>query len=666
MICSQRGAGDELLVFLHGSSPGDHAATQLRALAATARITVGFADRTVDDRYRESLARLGIAGVPPATESLSVVDFICAALRHVPDANIVVLQAGVTLEMGWYEVLREAESDDPTTATVSAAVVSNARATATSTAVDRSVARGYPPIPIPRWGCVLLRREAVELGLATRRAAIPSSASFIGALETLVSLPGFVHRLAAPVAVSGAQDGTDRNELGPGARRVLDTLETQGEALSILVDLRCCAFPMSGTQVQVLQLVHALAATGGVDLSALLPERVHSSLANEVARLPPSVQRTTAKALPSRRPHVFHHPHQLLRESELAEAVSFGERLVITQQDMILSRNPAYFSSRRDWLRLREMTDIAFLVADHVAFFSPHALRDALSEGVLSEDKASVVPLGTEHTGELPDASYELPEYLSRRLRQPFLLVLGNAYLHKNRIHALQIFESLTRRTKWDGMLVLAGGHPPVGGSKQLEREYLAAHPALEKRVVDVGPVDEAEKRKLYRDAALLVYPSLYEGFGLVPFEAAALGTPAAYSHRSALADFLPAEGALLQGWDADASAERIAHVLGDEVAQRKIVEAIRAAGRPLTWKRTAEAYLDIYRLVVAKPVGFSLALGDFALGPTSATLAPSEQRLLKAYRESSALRATLDSLVSAGIATRRRVRSVAARRPSR
>ena len=131
----------------------------------------------------------------------------------------------------------------------------------------------------------------------------------------------------------------------------------------------------------------------------------------------------------------------------------------------------------------------------------------------------------------------------------PYLLVLGNAYVHKNRLFALRLFARLARDHGWDGTLVLAGGHPPFGASVEDEQAYLAGQLELRPRVVDLGAVGEDEKRWLLRNAKLLLYPSLYEGFGLVPFEAAALGTPAVYAHRSSMQEFLPLDGALFKGW---------------------------------------------------------------------------------------------------------------------
>ena len=194
-----------------------------------------------------------------------------------------------------------------------------------------------------------------------------------------------------------------------------------------MIDLRCCAFPMSGTQIQALQLVRALSTTAQIELGVLLPEIVDTSVTADVAQLPASIRRYGTSTLPSRRPHIFHCPYQLLADQDLGEALTLGDRLVITQQDMIMNHTPSYFRNLDDWRRFVDTTDNV-PAADDVAFFSPHAMADALSDGVLSAEKASVVPIGTDHLSGSEEGFIDLPAALRLEAGIPFLLVIGNAY----------------------------------------------------------------------------------------------------------------------------------------------------------------------------------------------------------------------------------------------
>jgi glycosyltransferase involved in cell wall biosynthesis len=346
------------------------------------------------------------------------------------------------------------------------------------------------------------------------------------------------------------------------------------------------------------------------------------------------------------RPHVFHRPYQLQTETEITDVLGRGDRLVVTHQDMILDRTPAYFSSKTQWRGYTAATAVSFVAADVVAFYSEHARDEAIRDGLIDPAKTCVVPPGTNH---LDDAGAESrPPALHADAAKSFVLVLCNSYFHKNRVFALRVGEELRAEHGWTGALVFAGGSPPDGSSVADETAFLARHPELHASFIDVGRVSDEEQRWLYRHAALVVYPTLYEGFGLIPFEAAAAGTPCVYSSRSSVAEYLPAEGALLDLADVAATANRVAPLLDRADAGEPIVGAIRSAAQELTWDRNAAAYADIYRRALERPVGLALAAaGDVVVGARSQlAVDTAELGLLAAWRRVPPLRMVARALL--------------------
>ena len=85
--------------------------------------------------------------------------------------------------------------------------------------------------------------------------------------------------------------------------------------------------------------------------------------------------------------------------------------------------------------------------------------------------------------------------------------------------------------------------------------------PGAPRFVVDVAAVDEGEKRWLMRNATLMLYPSVHEGFGLVPFEAAELGLMCAFASGTSIAELLPSKLALIRSWDPQATAAQLAPI---------------------------------------------------------------------------------------------------------
>ena len=163
--------------------------------------------------------------------------------------------------------------------------------------------------------------------------------------------------------------------------------------------------------------------------------------------------------------------------------------------------------------------------------------------------------------------------------REPFLLYPARPWPHKN--HA-RLFEAFARlREERPGLrLVLTGvGH---------DADRLPA--GVETR----GGVPTADLVSLYRRAAAVVFPSLYEGFGLPPLEALACGCPVASSNAASLPEVLGDAAVLFDPHDAAAIAAGVSEAL-DRAEELSALGPRRAAA--FTWDATARAHDDVYRL---------------------------------------------------------------------
>jgi glycosyltransferase involved in cell wall biosynthesis len=268
---------------------------------------------------------------------------------------------------------------------------------------------------------------------------------------------------------------------------------------------------------------------------------------------------------------------------------------VITHQDLIAFHNPGYFASFKQWTAHRRLTTHALALADRVVFFSRSAAEEAIGEELIERERSEVVYIGTDHTIDRLPAPERPPPGVAKLGERPFLLCLGTNFTHKNRPFALRVLAALREAHDWDGALVFAGPHVAIGSSSSEEAALLALKPELEEVVVDVAAVDEGAKRWLLHNAALMIYPSAHEGFGLVPFEAAEAGVVCAFAAQTSVAELLPSWLALIEQWDADATAARIAPYLDSDELRTKHIAAVRAAAASLTWRQTARALIDVY-----------------------------------------------------------------------
>jgi hypothetical protein len=497
-------------------------------------------------------------------------------------ADVVLLTPGFRLEGGTIAALAAAAYSETTVATASA---HNASVVAP------------PPAALPRRlaragdGCIYVRRTALDL---------------VGS-ELLHDTDAFARRCLRQGFVHVSAD--DWVEYG-GAPP--DDDEEPAEALSITVDARCLEHPLTGTQVHVLELLGALARRRELHVRALVPDRLDAGAERALAAIG-TLDRIVPRdvgAVP--RTDVAHRPYQVFAPDDVALLRRLGRRAVVTHQDLIAYANAAYFVSDEDWNDYRLLTRRALDAADAVVFFSAFTAREAAAEELVED--GMVVHVGTDHrvTGRADPAP---PAAVADG---PFIACLGTDFVHKNRLFALRLVEELVRRDRWPGRLVLAGPRmPPAVSSAEDEAAFLAARPALARRVVELGAVTEAEKAWLLAHARLTLYPSVVEGFGLIPFESAAAGTPCVFAAQAALAETMPPELARIVPWDPVATAERAAVLLEDDQSRRDLVDGVSAAGAGLTWDATAAGIARVYRHVRDAPAKPNVAVPRPSVGAT-------------------------------------------------
>jgi hypothetical protein len=238
-----------------------------------------------------------------------------------------------------------------------------------------------------------------------------------------------------------------------------------------------------------------------------------------------------------------------------------------------------------------------------VVVFSDHTRRELVADALVENERIRIVPPGLDHRGAGGGARPPALDEVDDQLATGFLLCLGTDFRHKNRVFALRLLEALRTEHDWHGSLVLAGTHIPHGSSLELERVFLEEHPGLSEAVVTLGPVDEQEKAWLIAHAGAVVYPSVYEGFGLVPFESALSGVPCLFAAQSSLAEAAPEGTATILPWDPVESAAGAHALLTDPEVRAQHVQALARAAGELTWDATAAAMAEVYREAAQAPV---------------------------------------------------------------
>jgi glycosyltransferase involved in cell wall biosynthesis len=375
------------------------------------------------------------------------------------------------------------------------------------------------------------------------------------------------------------------------------------EGLRVAVDGMCLGPLPAGTQVVVVETARALAAREDIaEVIVYTPLVVPDYVTAAFEKLPKiSIRQTAGFAVqPVLRAHVAYRPYQVRDADELAWLRSIGERVVVNQLDLIAYHDAAYAAEDSAWRGYRDLAKLTAFAVDGLTYLSEHSRDAARAEGLLPGGKPNrVIYCGTEHTTLVPLT--EARPGGTESLDTGFMLCLGVSYLHKNRLFALEILAELHAQG-WRGSLVLAGAHPPYGSSLTQEAEFLLAHPELARYVVSLGMISEAEKVWLYRNAGLVLYPTISEGFGLVPFEASHYGVPCLSTRQGSLDEVLPAGIAAIEQFDAAAAAETARKLLDEPAEAKKLVEQILSKGREFTWSRVAEDVTAVLNEVTATP----------------------------------------------------------------
>jgi glycosyltransferase involved in cell wall biosynthesis/GT2 family glycosyltransferase len=639
-------------------------------------------------------------------ENLGFVANMNAVFRDTAPADVVIVNSDTVVPAAWLERLRAAAYSDGLVATAS--TLSNhgtilsvpdrdrpsplpppgLSITEADARIARASPRLYPRIPTGVGHCLYIRRSALELVGVFDETFSPGYGEEVDFSQRCLAR-GLRHVVADDLYVFHHGAGTfgsahserqqaNEHELNRRypyyARAVLEAATSEGlplarslaaarlavTDLSVTLDGSCLGPNLTGTQVLALELAGALARRPGVRLRVTVPrslgDRARAAL-DELGLERMWHDEADEDTVPT---DIVHRPYQVTTPRDLLLLGRLGRRVVLTQLDSIAFHNPAYFADYAEWRGYRELTRSALAFADRVAFCSPHARDDARSEDLVDDERARLVALGIDHSIVVADSEPRRPAGLDDT---PFLLCLGTDFQHKNLPFALELFERLRGEHGFAGRLVLAGPRAARGTSVEQEAAWRTAHPQLAADVIELGECPEAEKAWLYRNAALVLYPTTFEGFGFIPFEAAEAGTPSLWAPQSSMADLLPSAHAGIVPWDGEASAARAAELIGDPKAREALVAAVRAAGAELTWDRTAEQLLEVYRDAATAPRRVSAepreALSDLAMslvGP-GGWLSPDEQQALLAVSTRPALKRTVFTALRGGYRAMYRVR---------
>lgn len=256
-----------------------------------------------------------------------------------------------------------------------------------------------------------------------------------------------------------------------------------------------------------------------------------------------------------------------------------GSVSVVTVHDMIHEKFAAHFSTLD---RTSNAKRVAVARADHVICVSENTKRDLLTLFNVDPRRVSVVYHGSSLRARTPFAPTQ---------RLPQLLYVGSRGPYKNFAKFIEAL-GLSRLPREGVSLVCFGGGP-----LSRTEEAMIAKLGLRQYVRQVPGSDDILLR-LFSESAALVYPSLYEGFGIPVLEAMSCGCPVACSNTSSLPEIVGDAAALFDPTDAESMCKAIESILFSPARSAELVARGLHRSTEFSWERSAAATLDVYRSI--------------------------------------------------------------------
>jgi glycosyltransferase involved in cell wall biosynthesis len=257
--------------------------------------------------------------------------------------------------------------------------------------------------------------------------------------------------------------------------------------------------------------------------------------------------------------------------------------VVLTIWDMIHERFIQHKASDRSQIQEKHQ---AIQAAQRILCISENTKRDLLELYPIPEERICVTYLASEIDHRHSHGPEPVPE-------RPYFLHVGARYRsYKNFDTLLQALVPVVAKYP-DVLLVLVG--PPLDDSEKSQIAGLK----LTDHITHYGYAPDAHLAKLYRCSLALVYPSLYEGFGIPPLEAMACGTVVVASNCSSIPEVVGKAGLLFDPTSPDELTTQLCHLVAHPAQREAWIAQGHEQASLFSWEKTTAKTLAVYRAVV-------------------------------------------------------------------
>lgn len=273
-------------------------------------------------------------------------------------------------------------------------------------------------------------------------------------------------------------------------------------------------------------------------------------------------------------PQIYQKLNSSLLFSPVPEAPLYRNcRYVVMVHDLIPLRFPRAFSPLTNYFRY--YLPKVLNQAEHIICNSRATAKDLSEFFGISANKITPIPLAYNND------RYKLLNLPPAKNTPPYFLYIGRQDPYKNLDRTIDAF---AKCCEIDTQLWLAGATDPRYTPKLKAR---SAELGIQERVKFLGYVSENKLPFLLSNAIALVFPSLWEGFGLPVLEAMAMGTPVITSKLSSLPEVAGDAGILVDPYNTDAIAAAMKAIAKDSQLRSKLSQLSLQQANRFSWKKT-------------------------------------------------------------------------------
>lgn len=276
-------------------------------------------------------------------------------------------------------------------------------------------------------------------------------------------------------------------------------------------------------------------------------------------------------------------------------------KVVLTIHDLLFLRFPEAVDEKY-FKFIRNEQGKSLERADWIIAVSEFTKKEIIDFFDISPEKISVVYNGVnpEQFNSPIDTSFAKKIKKKYNLPEKYFLHVGTLQPRKNLERLVLGYNEYCRGKNKDEHLVLAGTkwhkfEPLMEKIVELD---------LESKVHVIGYIEEKEKPLIYKMAQALVFPSLYEGFGIPPLEAMAAGVPVAAARSSAIPEVVGEAAYLFDPYCSDEIATALEEISGNYQLRDNLIKKGHERIKKFTWRKAATQTIEIYKKLMGKGGG--------------------------------------------------------------